>query len=111
MRGTLTGLRAWLLQRLTAVYMIAFVFYLLFHFATDAPRSYELWRAWVLRPGVSIATFVFFTALFLHAWVGIRDVVMDYLQPMIVRVPVLAISGLGILAMEAWVARLLLVPS
>lgn len=110
MRRTLTGLRAWLLQRMTAVYMVAFVFYLLFHFATDAPQSYDMWRTWVLRPDVSIATFVFFTALLLHAWVGIRDVVIDYVQPMAVRVPVLAIAGFGLLAMEAWVVGLLVVP-
>lgn len=107
--GTLAGLRAWLLQRLTAVYMIAFVIFLLAHFAIDAPESYDLWRAWMMRPEVSIATFVFFTALLLHAWVGIRDVVLDYLQPMIVRVPVMAIVGFSLLAMEAWIVRILLV--
>jgi succinate dehydrogenase / fumarate reductase membrane anchor subunit len=111
MKRTLTGLRAWLLQRVTAVYMIAFVFYLLLHFATDAPHSYDAWRSWVLRQDVSIATLVFFTALLLHAWVGVRDVVLDYLQAMAVRVAVLAITGFGLLAMEAWVVRLLLVRS
>lgn len=108
MRETLIGLRAWLLPQLTAVYMIAFAIFLLTHFATDAPKSYELWRAWMMRPQVSIETFVFFTALLLHAWVGIRDVVLDYLQPMIVRVPVLAVAGFGLLAMEAWIIRILL---
>jgi succinate dehydrogenase / fumarate reductase membrane anchor subunit len=108
MNRTLTGFRAWLLQRLTAACMIVFIVFLLMHFATDAPKSYELWAAWVLRPEVSIATFVFFTALLLHAWIGIRDVVLDYLQPMIVRVPVLAFAGFGLLAMEAWIIRILL---
>lgn len=111
MRGTLTGLRAWLLQRMTAVYMIAFIVFMLAQFAADSPHSYESWRSWVMRSDVAIATFVFFTALLLHAWIGIRDVVLDYLQPMIVRVPVLAIAGFGLLAMEAWILRVLLVPS
>lgn len=108
--GTLAGLRAWLLQRLTAAYMIAFVIFVLAHFAIDAPKSYEAWRAWMTRLEVSVATFIFFTALLLHAWVGIRDVVLDYLQPMIVRVPVLAVAGFGLLAMEAWITRILLAP-
>ena len=110
MRGTLTGLRAWLLQRQTDVYMIASIVFLLLHFTTAAPHSYEFWRAWVMRPEVTIATFVFFTALLLHAWVGIRDVVMDYLHPLIVRMSVLTVAGFGLLAMEAWIARILLVP-
>ncbi len=106
--GTLAGLRAWLLQRLTAVYMAAFVVFLLGHFAADAPKSYDLWREWMMGPKVSIGTLVFFTALLLHAWIGIRDVVLDYLQPMIVRVPAVAIVGFGLMAMEAWIIRILL---
>ena len=111
MRGAFSGLRAWLLQRLTAVYMAAFSAFLSLHFATDPPVSFESWRAWVMRPEVSIATFVFFTALLLHAWVGVRDVVLDYLHPMMVRVPVLAVAGIGIVAMEAWVMRILIAPA
>ncbi|HSE00283.1 MAG TPA: succinate dehydrogenase, hydrophobic membrane anchor protein [Burkholderiales bacterium] len=102
-------MRAWLLQRLTAVYMAAFSAFLFLHFATDPPVSFESWRDWVMRPEVSIATFVFFTALLLHAWVGIRDVVLDYLHPMMVRVPVLATVGFGLVALEAWTARILLI--
>ena len=41
--------------------------------------------------------------------VGIRDVVLDCLQPMIVRVPFMAIVGFGLLAMEAWITRIPLV--
>jgi succinate dehydrogenase / fumarate reductase membrane anchor subunit len=108
MRGTLTGLRAWLLQRLTAVYMILFVVFLLAHFVTDAPHSYELWRAWLMRPEVSLAFFLFFTALLLHAWVEIRDVVIDYLHLLVIRMSVLTIAGFGLLAMGAWTARILL---
>lgn len=108
MKGTLTGMRAWLLQRMTAVYMIAYVVFMLAWFATDSAQTYESWRGWVLRTDVSIATFLFFTALLLHAWIGIRDVVLDYLQPIVVRVPVLAITGFGLVAMEAWIARTLL---
>ena len=108
MTRTLTGLRAWLLQRLTAVYMVAFVIFLFGNFASGALRSYDLWRAWVMRPEISIATFVFFTALLLHAWVGIRDVTMDYVHPLILRMPALTVAALGLLAMEAWIARILL---
>lgn len=110
MKGTFTGLRAWLLQRLTAAYMIAFLVFFFGNFASGALRSYELWRAWVMRPEISIATIVFFTVLLLHAWVGVRDIVMDYLHSLMLRVAVLAIAGFGFLAMEAWVAGILLVP-
>lgn len=108
MRGTLGGFRAWLVQRLTALYLVAFIAVMVGRFAIEPPQSYEAWRAWVLRPDVSIATFVFFTALLLHAWIGMRDVILDYLQPMTVRLPALALAGFGLVALEAWVVRILL---
>jgi succinate dehydrogenase / fumarate reductase membrane anchor subunit len=110
LKGTLSGLRAWLVQRLTAVYMAVYIPVMLAWFASDAPYTYEFWHAWITRTDVSISTFLFFTALLLHAWVGIRDVILDYLQPMVVRIPALAIVGFSLFGMDAWVARILLFP-
>jgi succinate dehydrogenase / fumarate reductase membrane anchor subunit len=107
-RRTITGLRAWLVQRVTAVYVLLFIVFLLFHFLLGAPHSYQAWRAWISNPGVSIAAAVFFAALLLHAWVGIRDVIMDYVHPLGVRVFTLALLGFGLLAIGAWVLRILL---
>jgi len=61
-----------------------------------------------MSAGVSIASFVFFAALLTHAWVGLRDVIMDYVHPVAVRVFVLALLVCGLLASAAWVARILL---
>lgn len=107
-RKAVTGLRAWLVQRLTAVYIFLFIVFLLFHFLLDPPHSYQAWRAWVGNPVVSILAAVFFVALLLHAWVGVRDVIMDYVHPLGVRVSLLALLGSGLLAAGAWVLRILL---
>lgn len=108
MRRAVTGLRAWLVQRVSAVFMLFFIVFVLFHFLLDPPRSYEAWRGWMRGPGVSAGAVVFFAALFLHSWVGVRDVVMDYVHPVALRIAVLALLGLGLIAMAAWVARILL---
>lgn len=108
MRRAVTGLRAWLVQRVSAVFMLLFIVFLLFHFLLDPPRSYEAWQGWMRGPGVSAGALIFFAALFLHAWVGVRDVVMDYVHPVALRFAVLALLGLGLIAMAAWVARILL---
>ena len=109
MRKAVTGLNAWLLQRVTAVFMLLFIVFLLLHFLFDRPRSYTAWRDWVLSPGVSIATAVFFVALIAHAWVGLRDVVMDYVHPATRRVVVLALLGFGLAGIGVWVVRILVV--
>jgi succinate dehydrogenase / fumarate reductase membrane anchor subunit len=107
-RKAVTGLRAWLVQRMSAVYMLLFIVYLLAHFMVDPPRSYLAWHSWIMSPGVSIAAFVFFAALLAHAWVGLRDVMMDYVHPLAVRVFALALLGGGLLAMAGWIGRILL---
>jgi succinate dehydrogenase / fumarate reductase membrane anchor subunit len=94
-------------QRLSAVYMLFFIAFLLIHFLVDPPASYLAWHDWVLGRGVSVAASVFWFSLLAHAWVGVRDVVMDYVHPIAVRVLVLAVVGLGLTGIGAWVIRIL----
>ena len=108
MRRTVTGLRAWLVQRISAVYMLLFILFFLSHFLFDPPHDYLAWHDWIRNPGISIATFVFFSALLLHAWVGVRDVLMDYVHPLALRISALALLGFSLMAVAAWVVRILL---
>ena len=107
MRRALSGLRAWLVQRVSAVYMLLFLVFVLAHFLLDVPRSYLAWHTWIANPVVSIATFVFFAALLAHMWVGLRDVILDYVKPLAVRAGALALLALGLIGLGAWVIRIL----
>jgi succinate dehydrogenase / fumarate reductase membrane anchor subunit len=107
MRKSATGLRAWLVQRASAVYMLLFIVFFLIHFVTDPPHSYPAWREWIMSPSVSIVTTVFFAALLAHAWVGLRDVVLDYIHPIGFRVGLLVLLGFGLTAIAVWVMRIL----
>jgi succinate dehydrogenase / fumarate reductase membrane anchor subunit len=106
-RKTVTGLRAWLIQRVSAVYMLIFIVFLLVHFIVDPPHSYPAWRDWLASSGVSIATAIFFAALLAHGWVGVRDVILDYVHQIATRVFLLALLGFGLTATGIWVARIL----
>ena len=110
MRQVVTGLRAWLVQRLSAVYMLFFLLLLLFHFLVDPPASYVAWNSWVRTPGVSIAFLLFFAAMLSHAWVGVRDVILDYVHPAAVRAGSLAAWGLALMVIAAWALRILFMP-
>ena len=107
MRKTVTGLRAWLVQRVSAVYMLLFIVFLLIHFIVDSPESYLAWRGWVMSSGASIATAIFFVALLAHGWVGVRDVILDYVHQVAIRGFLLALLGFGLMATGIWVARIL----
>jgi succinate dehydrogenase / fumarate reductase membrane anchor subunit len=107
LRKVVSGLRAWLVQRVAAVYMLVVIVFFIGHFILDPPQSYLAWRDWMMSPGISIAASVFFAALLAHAWVGVRDVITDYVHPIAIRVLVLASLVLALTAAGAWVIRIL----
>ena len=107
MNTSMTGLRAWLVQRITALYLALFLVYALVHLTLSPPMSFDDWRAWVSHPGVSVAIALFFAALLLHAWIGIRDVILDYVHNVALRLVVLVGVGMVLVAQGLWVLRVL----
>lgn len=100
-----TGLRAWVLQRITAVYVGLYIIYLLIVFIVSPPDSFEYWRDWVGNPVSGIALLLFFASVLLHAWVGLRDILIDYVQFSTLRITLLSLIGLGLVGCGLWVAR------
>ncbi len=101
-----TGLRAWVVQRFSAVYLAGFVLYVLACWSQRVETGYTAWRAWMAEPLHWVATLVFVVALLLHAWVGMRDVLLDYVRPLALRLLMLALVGLvlgfsGLMAFHA----------
>lgn len=108
MRTRFTGLKAWWVQRVSAVYMLLFVLFLLYSFALQPLRAFSQWHAWMARPVTSVAFLVFFTALLGHMWVGMRDVLLDYARPAALRQVLLFASAFGLLGLGVWLLWILL---
>lgn len=102
------GLKAWLFQRLSALYIAVFLIAAVLRFVMQPPRSYEQWHGWITDPVMTIATAIFFWALLVHAWVGLRDVIIDYVDAFAARFVLLGLLGLTLAGLGLWVARLLL---
>jgi succinate dehydrogenase / fumarate reductase membrane anchor subunit len=73
------GMRLWLSQRLTAVFMAAYIVLLIILLAALQPNNHAAWRALFAASWMRIATFLFFLSLFMHAWLGVSDVFKDYI--------------------------------
>lgn len=102
-----SGLKAWLIQRLSAVYMVLYLAYFAFHMLVSPPLDYIGWKAFIAAPGMSVATLLLFGLLLLHAWVGMRDVVMDYVHAYATRLALLiAVAGV-LTVMGVWVVQIL----
>ena len=96
------GMRAWLLQRLTAVYIAVYALSLIVWIVVNAPINFTIWSAVFSNPIILIATVIFYLSLFVHAWVGVRDVLVDYAKPSSVRLMLLTALALSLLVMMTW---------
>ena len=98
-----SGLRAWVLQRITAIYLGLFIVYLLMVSLSGGPNGFDAWRAWVAQPAVTLGLLLFVVALLIHCWVGVRDVLIDYVHPLGIRVLLLSLFAIGFIASGLWV--------
>lgn len=102
-----SGLKAWLIQRLSAVYMVLYLVYFAIHMLVSPPLEYSGWKAFIAAPGMSVATLLLFGLLLLHAWVGMRDVVMDYAHAYATRLTLLIAVAGALTVMGVWVVQIL----
>lgn len=102
------GLRDWLLQRISAVYLAGFLVFLVAHLLFRPPPDHAAWRAWFTHPLMTVASAGFVLALLLHGWVGMRDVVLDYVRPLPLRLLLLSLIGLLLAGCGLWALRVLL---
>lgn len=105
--GAHFGLGAWLLQRLTAVVMAAYTVLMLALVLWSPPASHADWKAMFTGPLVRLATMLFFIALLYHAWVGVRDITMDYVKPAGLRLALQALVGTALVFYLVWSASIL----
>jgi succinate dehydrogenase / fumarate reductase membrane anchor subunit len=78
--GAHYGTRDWLAQRITAVVMVVYTVILLYVFLRNSPLSYGVWKDLFAQGWMRVATLLFAASLAWHAWLGVRDILMDYIQ-------------------------------
>jgi succinate dehydrogenase / fumarate reductase membrane anchor subunit len=105
--GAHYGLTDWLAQRITAIVMALYTIILLIAFLTGSNFSYDGWAGLFAQQWFKIMTFVVFIALFYHAWVGVRDIWMDYVKPVSVRLALQVATILWLIACAGWTAQIL----
>lgn len=98
----LQGLRPWIIQRVSAVYIAVFVVYFFSLVILNHPLNASQWQSWVATPYNNLALALFFIAVLWHAWIGVRDIVLDYVPNVIGRLFVLTLVFGTILASGLW---------
>lgn len=105
--GSHTGTGTWLLQRATAVLLVFALPGLFFHVITALPLDHAGWLALFASPGLRVLTVLTTVALALHAWVGMRDIFMDYVHPTILRLALYLAVIATLAGSVAWLAAVL----
>lgn len=105
--GAHYGFRDWLAQRVTAVVMALYTVFFMARVAIMPSHDNPGWREMFAGGFMKFATFLFFMALFFHAWVGIRDIWMDYVKPISVRLALHVATLLVLIGYAGWVAQIL----
>ena len=105
--GAHYGLRDWLAQRVTAVVMILYTVLLVVMLLKMPQFDYASWRGLWLAPLMRIATLLFLLSLFVHAWIGMRNIFMDYIKCTGLRLSLYAAVILALVAYTAWAVQIL----
>jgi succinate dehydrogenase / fumarate reductase, membrane anchor subunit len=105
--GAHYGIGDWLLQRLTAVVMAAYTIVFAGCMLLHPPAGYAGWKAMFAGSFFRLATMLFVAALLYHAWVGMRDILMDYLKATGLRLATQVAVGIALLFYLVWAASIL----
>ena len=105
--GAHYGLRDWLAQRVTGVLMALFTVVLLAQLLFGGPLGYDRWAAIFSSQWMKALTFVVIVSLLLHAWVGMRDIWMDYVQPMVLRLLLQVFTIVWLVGCAGWAIQVL----
>jgi len=104
--GAHYGWRGWLVQRVTAVVVVAYTLVLLGLTIAHGGWDYATYAALFAGPAFRLATLLFVAAMCWHAWVGMRDIWMDYIKPVGLRLTLEALTVIALIGYVAWAAQI-----
>lgn len=105
--GAHFGLSDWLIQRVTAVVMALYLLVIVGLLLGQRSFGYDTWID--LFSGNIMRTFslLFLLSVFYHAWIGVRDIVMDYVKPAGIRLLIHVLVILALLLYTIWSVQIL----
>jgi len=105
--GAHYGMRDWLSQRVTACLMALYTAVLLVQLMMPGALGYERWAGIFSAQWMKVLTFVVVIALAWHAWVGVRDILMDYVKPVATRLVLQVGTMVWLVGCTGWSVQVL----
>jgi succinate dehydrogenase / fumarate reductase membrane anchor subunit len=79
--GAHYGLRDWLAQRVTAIVITVYTLVLLGWLFALPEATYGNWAGMFASTWMKVLTLLALVSVMWHAWVGVRNIFMDYIKP------------------------------
>ena len=105
--GAHYGLGSWLLQRLSAAVVVLYFLALLVAVLLLPEFNYGNWATLFANQLMKVITLIGGIAVLYHAWVGVRDIYMDYIKPTGIRLTLQALTVLLLTGYGFWLAMIL----
>ncbi|MFM9917152.1 MAG: succinate dehydrogenase, hydrophobic membrane anchor protein [Rhizobacter sp.] len=105
--GAHYGLRDWLSQRVTAALMALFTLAVIVQILLPGEMGYDKWSGIFAQQWMKVLTFVVIVSLLYHVWVGMRDVWMDYVKPVGVRLALQVFTIAWLVGCAGWAIQVL----
>ena len=105
--GAHYGLKDWLAQRVTAVVMAIYTIFIGVALAAGGGSSFAAWHALLANSLVRFLTFLFIISLCYHAWIGVRDIWMDYVKSTSVRLTLHVLTLLALIGYAGWATQVI----
>jgi succinate dehydrogenase / fumarate reductase membrane anchor subunit len=101
------GMRMWLAQRISAVVMALYTVLFGLLILIKQPAGYEAWKLFMSPWWWRILTLLFFISLYMHAWLGVRDVLKDYVFNLRLRAVLQTLVDVLLIVYLCWVSIIL----
>ena len=105
--GAHYGLRDWLSQRVTATLMALFTLAVIGQVLLPGAMGYDKWAGIFAHQWMKVLTFVVIVSLLAHVWVGVRDVLMDYVKAVGTRLALQVGTIVWLVGCAGWAVQVL----
>jgi succinate dehydrogenase / fumarate reductase, membrane anchor subunit len=102
------SLKGWLAQRLTAALMAAFTLIVLLQVIFNkGAMGYDKWAGIFSSQWMKALTFVVILGLAYHVWLGMKEIYMDYIKPVSVRLTAQMLTVVWLAGCAGWAIQVL----
>lgn len=80
LKASRSGLRDWLVQRISAVVIGAYLIFIVAYLLGNQPLYFAEWQTLFASAWLKVATLIVLIAILWHTWIGLWTVLTDYVK-------------------------------